>query len=94
VFPNEVALVFRQVAYVLEQRCSLFQGHTRLFRMSMAFLIAIEPQNYEKSPRLPRNRGENVCPSALFRSKIQSSPAKSLLELYAGVEGEEMKRYM
>ena len=26
--------------------------------------------------------------------KIQSSPAKSLLELYAGVEGEEMKRYM
>jgi len=26
--------------------------------------------------------------------KIQSSPAKSLLDLYAGVEGEEMKRYM
>ena len=26
--------------------------------------------------------------------KIQSSPAKSLLELYAGFEGEEMKRYM
>jgi hypothetical protein len=26
--------------------------------------------------------------------KILSSPAKSLLELYAGVEGEEMKRYM
>ena len=26
--------------------------------------------------------------------KIQSSPAKSLLELYAGVQGEEMKRYM
>jgi len=26
--------------------------------------------------------------------KIQSSPAKSLLELYAGVDGEEMKRYM
>ena len=26
--------------------------------------------------------------------KIQSSPAKSMLELYAGVEGEEMKRYM
>ena len=26
--------------------------------------------------------------------KIQSSPAKSLLELYAGVEGEEMKQYM
>lgn len=26
--------------------------------------------------------------------KIQSSPAKSLFELYAGVEGEEMKRYM
>ena len=26
--------------------------------------------------------------------KIQSSPVKSLLELYAGVEGEEMKRYM
>jgi len=26
--------------------------------------------------------------------KIQSSPAKSILELYAGVEGEEMKRYM
>ena len=26
--------------------------------------------------------------------KIQSSPAKSLLELYAGVEGEEMKRYI
>ena len=25
--------------------------------------------------------------------KIQSSPAKSMLELYAGVEGEEMKRY-
>jgi hypothetical protein len=73
VFPNEVARVFRQVAYVLEQRCSLFQGHTRLFRMSMAFLIAIEPQNYEKSPRLPRNRGENVCPSALFRSKVEKA---------------------
>ena len=26
--------------------------------------------------------------------KIQSSPAKSMLELYPGVEGEEMKRYM
>ena len=26
--------------------------------------------------------------------KIQSSPAKSLLELYAGVGGEEMKRYL
>ena len=26
--------------------------------------------------------------------KIQSSPAKSMLELYAGVEGEEMKRYL
>jgi hypothetical protein len=26
--------------------------------------------------------------------KIQSSPAKSLFELYAGVESEEMKRYM
>lgn len=26
--------------------------------------------------------------------KIQSSPAKSLFELYAGVDGEEMKRYM
>ena len=26
--------------------------------------------------------------------KIQSSPAKSLLELYAGVEGEELKRYL
>ena len=26
--------------------------------------------------------------------KIQSNPTKSLLELYAGVEGEEMKRYM
>ena len=26
--------------------------------------------------------------------KIQSSPAKSLLELYAGVDGEEMKRYI
>ena len=26
--------------------------------------------------------------------KIQSSPAKNLLELYAGVEGEEMKRYI
>ena len=26
--------------------------------------------------------------------KIQSSPAKSMLELYAGVEGEEMKRYI
>ncbi len=26
--------------------------------------------------------------------KIQSSPAKNLLELYAGVEGEELKRYM
>lgn len=26
--------------------------------------------------------------------KIQSSPTKSMLELYAGVEGEEMKRYL
>ena len=26
--------------------------------------------------------------------KIQSSPAKNLLELYAGVDGEEMKRYI
>lgn len=26
--------------------------------------------------------------------KIQSSPAKHLVELYAGVEGEEMKRYI
>ena len=26
--------------------------------------------------------------------KIQSSPAKHLIELYAGVEGEEMKRYI
>lgn len=26
--------------------------------------------------------------------KIQSSPAKHLIELYAGVEGEDMKRYI
>ena len=26
--------------------------------------------------------------------KIQSSPAKNLLELYAGVDGEDMKRYI
>lgn len=26
--------------------------------------------------------------------KIQASPARGLVELYAGVEGEEMKRYV
>lgn len=33
-------------------------------------------------------KGELLIP------KIQSSPAKHLVELYAGVEGEEMKRYI
>ena len=57
----------------------------------MSFLLSYLKSEYEM---LMRAEVGFFQVEEVLIPKIQSSPAKSLLELYAGVEGEEMKRYM
>ena len=57
----------------------------------MSFLLSYLKSEYEM---LMRAEVGFFQVEEVLIPKIQSSPAKSMLELYAGVEGEEMKRYM